>query len=140
MAPGATGTGRQRTEQLAEGAAGQAGDRRTVPTVRAGAVAEDERREKPSAKGPADWFTGDVWIDPVGQADKPSEWALNAVHFHPGARTAWHCHSGGQTLYVTEGQGLVQSRGGDIVVLRPGDVVRTPVAEWHWQGPRRSTS
>ena len=90
--------------------------------------------KKPSAKGPADWFTGDVWIDPVAQGQKPSRLAVNAVHFAPGARTAWHSHTLGQTLYVTEGQGLVQSRGGDIVTLRPGDVVSTPDDEWHWHG------
>jgi len=89
---------------------------------------------QPSVKGPADWFTGDVWIDPVAQGQKPSQWALNAVHFTPGARTAWHCHSGGQTLAVTDGRGLVQSRGGDIITIRPGDVVRTPADEWHWHG------
>jgi quercetin dioxygenase-like cupin family protein len=89
---------------------------------------------KPSFKGPADCFTGEVWIDPVGQGDKPSQWALNAVHFSPGARSAWHCHSGGQTLYVTDGEGLVQARGGDVVTIRPGDVIRTPDAEWHWHG------
>jgi quercetin dioxygenase-like cupin family protein len=88
----------------------------------------------PSAQGPADWFTGDVWIDPVAQGEKPSQWAVNAVHFTPGAHTAWHSHSGGQTLHVTEGRGLVQSRGGDIVTIRPGDVVRTPADEWHWHG------
>lgn len=88
----------------------------------------------PAVKGPADWFTGDVWIDPVGQGDKPAQWALNAVHFPPGARTAWHCHSGGQTLYVTEGEGLVQSRGSEIATIGPGDVIRTPADEWHWHG------
>jgi quercetin dioxygenase-like cupin family protein len=56
------------------------------------------------------------------------------VHFTPGARTAWHAHVGGQTLYVTEGVGLVQSRGEPIATIRPGDVVRTPSAEWHWHG------
>jgi quercetin dioxygenase-like cupin family protein len=86
----------------------------------------------PTAKGPAGWFTGDVWIDPLAQGK--SGWAMNAVHFHPGARTAWHRHSGGQTLHVTEGQGLVQSRGGQRVAIRPGDVVLTPDDEWHWHG------
>jgi len=86
-----------------------------------------------SVKGPTEWFTGDVWIDPVGEGDKPAQWALNAVHFTPGARTAWHRHAG-QTLYVTEGEGLVQSRGGDIATIRPGDVIRTPGEEWHWHG------
>jgi quercetin dioxygenase-like cupin family protein len=56
------------------------------------------------------------------------------VHFTPGARTAWHSHSLGQTLYITEGQGLVQSRGEAIVTIRPGDIVHTPTDEWHWHG------
>ena len=89
---------------------------------------------KPSVKGPADWFSGEVWIDPVAAADQPAQWALNTVHFTPGARTAWHSHSGGQTLYVTEGEGLVQPRGGDAVTIRPGDVIRAPADEWHWHG------
>ena len=90
--------------------------------------------EKPSAKGPADWFTGDVWIDPVVVGQAPSRVRVNAVHFTPGARTAWHSHALGQTLYVMEGAGLVQSRGGDVVRIRPGDVVSTPADEWHWHG------
>ena len=67
--------------------------------------------KKPSAKGPDKWFTGDVWIDPIAQGKEPSRLSVNAVHFTPGARTAWHSHSLGQTLYVTEGEGRVQSRG-----------------------------
>ncbi len=90
--------------------------------------------KKPSAKGPADWFTGDVWIDPIAEAQAPSRLAVSAVHFTPGARTAWHSHSLGQTLYVTEGEGLVQSRGEPIVAIGPGDVVHTTADEWHWHG------
>ncbi len=89
---------------------------------------------KPTAKGPAQWFTGDVWIDPVALAHGPSPVNISAVHFTPGARTAWHSHSLGQTLYVTEGEGRVQSRGEPIVTIRPGDVVFTPGEEWHWHG------
>ncbi len=89
---------------------------------------------KPSAKGPAQWFTGDVWLDPIAQGEPPSRLAVNAVHFTPGARTAWHAHSRGQTLYVTEGEGLVQPRGEPIVTIRPGDIVRAPAEEWHWHG------
>ena len=59
---------------------------------------------------------------------------VNMVRFAPGARTAWHCHAVGQTLHVTEGVGLVQSSGGDVVVMRPGDTVYTPPGEWHWHG------
>jgi quercetin dioxygenase-like cupin family protein len=89
---------------------------------------------KPSAKGPAEWFTGDVWIDNIAQGQAPARLAVSAVRFPPGARTAWHSHRLGQTLYVTEGQGLVQSRGQPIVTIRPGDIVHTPAHEWHWHG------
>ena len=87
-----------------------------------------------TAKGPAAWFTGDVWIDAVAQAHGPSPMSIGAVHFAPGARTAWHSHSIAQTLYVTEGEGRAQSRGEPIVTIRPGDVVYTPGGEWHWHG------
>jgi quercetin dioxygenase-like cupin family protein len=89
---------------------------------------------KSSTRGPADWFTGAVWIDPIAQGEAPSSVNVGAVHFTPGARTAWHSHTGGQTLYVTEGEGLVQSRGEPIVTIRAGDIVRTPADEWHWHG------
>jgi quercetin dioxygenase-like cupin family protein len=89
---------------------------------------------KASAKGPAEWFTGDVWIDPIAQGQAASRLAVSAVHFAPGARTAWHSHPLGQTLHVTEGAGLVQSRGGQIRPIRSGDVVYTPADEWHWHG------
>ncbi len=64
--------------------------------------------KQPSAKGPADWFTGDVWLDPIAIEREPSRIRVSAVHFTPGARTAWHVHTLGQTLYVTEGRGVVQ--------------------------------
>jgi quercetin dioxygenase-like cupin family protein len=88
----------------------------------------------PTAKGPAEWFTGDVWLDAIAQAKGPSPMGVAAVHFAPGARTAWHRHSIGQALYVTEGEGRVQSRGEPVVTIRPGDVVHTPGGEWHWHG------
>jgi quercetin dioxygenase-like cupin family protein len=90
--------------------------------------------KKPSAKGPAEWFTGEVWIDGIVQGEEPSRVRVNAVHFTPGAHTAWHSHALGQTLYVTEGEGRVQSRGREIVSIRTGDVVRTPAEEEHWHG------
>jgi quercetin dioxygenase-like cupin family protein len=77
----------------------------------------------PSVKGPAEWSTGDVYIDAIAQGQQPSRLAVNAVHFTPGARTAWHTHTRGQTLYVTDGQGLVQYRGEPIVTIWPGDAV-----------------
>lgn len=88
----------------------------------------------PSVKGPAEWFTGDVWIDPIARGQEPSRINAAAVRFSPGARTAWHSHQLGQTLYVTEGRGLVQSRGQQPVEIRPGDVVYTPDGEEHWHG------
>lgn len=87
-----------------------------------------------TVRGPADWFTGDVYIDSVVQAHEPSRVNIGAVHFTPGARTAWHSHDGGQTLYVTEGVGRIQSRGGAAEVIRPGEVIHTPSGEWHWHG------
>jgi quercetin dioxygenase-like cupin family protein len=90
--------------------------------------------KKPTAKGPAQMFTGDVWIDAIARGHAPSRLAVGAVHFTPGARTAWHSHSNGQTLYVTEGKGLVQSRGEPAVTIRPGDMIDTPADEWHWHG------
>jgi len=92
------------------------------------------RSKQPTSKGPAEWFTGDVWMDGIARGEEPSRVRVNAVRFTPSARTAWHCHAVGQTLYVTEGRGLVQPRGGKIVELRPGDVVYTPAEEWHWHG------
>ena len=89
---------------------------------------------RPSVRGPAEWFTGDVWIDAIARGEEPSRVRVSAVHFTPGARTAWHSHVLGQTLYVTEGAGRVQARGGDIVNIRSGDVIHAPADEWHWHG------
>ena len=90
--------------------------------------------KQPTAKGPAEWFTGDVWIDGIARGEEPSRVRVSAVRFAPSARTAWHSHAVGQTLYVTEGRGLVQSRGGDVAEIRPGDIIFTPAGEWHWHG------
>ncbi|MGP0030954.1 MAG: cupin domain-containing protein [Acidimicrobiales bacterium] len=90
--------------------------------------------ERQTVKGPADWFTGDVWIDVIASGPEPSLINVGAVHFSPGARTAWHWHEGGQSLYVTEGKGRVQSRGDRVVDIRPGDVIHTPDGEEHWHG------
>ena len=95
---------------------------------------------QPTVKGPAEWFTGDVWIDAIAQGQALSPLSVGSVHVAPGARTAGHSHSMGQTLYVTEGEGRVQSRGHPIVAIGPGDVVPTPRDGWHWHGaaPERS--
>jgi quercetin dioxygenase-like cupin family protein len=90
--------------------------------------------KQPTAKGPAEWFTGDVYIDGIARGEEPSRVRVSTVRFTPSARTAWHSHAVGQTLYVTEGMGLVQSRGGAIEQIRAGDVIYTPADEWHWHG------
>ena len=89
---------------------------------------------QPSGKGPAEWFTGMVRIDPQFQARAPARAAGNAVTFEPGARTAWHTHPLGQTLYVISGVGRVQAKGGPVREIRPGDVVWIPPNEKHWHG------
>jgi quercetin dioxygenase-like cupin family protein len=85
-------------------------------------------------KGPADWFTGDVYIDAVAAPEATSTFAAASVHFTPGARTAWHTHPLGQNIYVTEGVGLCQRRGGPVEVIRPGDSVFFAPGEEHWHG------
>jgi quercetin dioxygenase-like cupin family protein len=87
-----------------------------------------------TGKGPDDWFTGDVYIDAVAAAPPPARVRANLVHFTPRARTAWHTHPLGQTIYVTEGIGLCQRRGGPIEVIRPGDRVFFDLDEDHWHG------
>jgi quercetin dioxygenase-like cupin family protein len=87
-----------------------------------------------TGKGPEDWFTGDVYIDAVAAARAPGRVQANLVHFTPGARTAWHTHPLGQTIYVTEGIGLCRRRGGPIEVIRPGDRVFFEPDEDHWHG------
>jgi quercetin dioxygenase-like cupin family protein len=87
-----------------------------------------------STKGPADWFTGTVRIDPLFQAPEPARSAANSVTFEPGARTAWHTHPLGQSLIVTFGCGWVQREGGPVEEIRPGDVVWFSPGEKHWHG------
>ena len=89
---------------------------------------------QPSTKGPADWFTGTVRIDPLFQASDPARAAGACVTFEPGARTAWHTHPLGQTLIVTCGVGRVQRWGSPVEEIRPGDVVWFPPGEKHWHG------
>ena len=90
--------------------------------------------KQPTAKGGADMFTGDVWIDVIARGEEPSRIRVSTVRFAPGARTAWHAHAVGQTLRVTDGRGFVQSRGGEIVEIRPGDTIFASPEEWHWHG------
>ncbi len=89
---------------------------------------------QPSTKGPADWFTGTVRIDPLFAAEPPSQIAGAHVTFEPGARTNWHTHPLGQTLIVTFGRGWVQREGAPVEEIRAGDVVRFAPDERHWHG------
>ena len=84
--------------------------------------------------GPREWFTGAVYIDTVATPSAASRLSASSVHFTPGARTAWHTHPHGQTIYVTEGVGRAQRRGGQIEVIRPGDRVFFEPGEEHWHG------
>jgi 4-carboxymuconolactone decarboxylase len=95
---------------------------------------------QPSAKGPAEYFTGTVRIDPLFQAPTPARVAGAAVTFEPGARTAWHTHPLGQTLIVISCRGRVQRLGGAIEEIRPGDVVWFPPGEKHWHGASPTTA
>ncbi len=89
---------------------------------------------KPSAKGPEDWFTGSVRIDPLFDANEARRSVAATVTFEPGARTAWHSHPLGQTLIILSGCGAVQREGGTIEEVHPGDVVWFEPAEKHWHG------
>src|SRR5919198_6285510 len=84
--------------------------------------------------GPSDWFTGSVFIDSVAAPSGRSRVSASSVHFTPGARTHWHTHPNGQTIYVLEGIGLAQRRGGPVEVIRPGDRVFFEPGEEHWHG------
>jgi quercetin dioxygenase-like cupin family protein len=95
---------------------------------------------QPSTKGPADWFTGAVRIDPMFASPAPARAAANAVTFEPGARTAWHTHPLGQTLIVTAGCGRAQRAGGLVETIRPGDVVWFAPGEKHWHGAAPETA
>lgn len=94
---------------------------------------------RPSGKGPAEWFTGSVRIDPLIDAPEPARVAGAMVTFEPGARTAWHTHPLGQTLIVTAGCGWAQREGGPVETIRPGDVVWFAPGEKHWHGATATT-
>src|SRR3954462_31074 len=95
---------------------------------------------QPSGKGPNEWFSGTVRIDPLYASPSPARAAGNAVTFEPGARTAWHTHPLGQVLIVTFGLGWVQRDGGAIEEIRPGDVVWFEPGEKHWHGATATTA
>jgi quercetin dioxygenase-like cupin family protein len=92
------------------------------------------RNTSETMAGPAEWFTGAVYIDAVAAPAGASHLSANSVHFTPGARTAWHTHPNGQTIYVLEGEGRAQRRGGPVEAIRPGDRVFFEPGEDHWHG------
>jgi len=95
---------------------------------------EITRNSLATAAGPEDWFTGSVYIDAVATPSDASRVSASSVHFTPGARTAWHTHPNGQTIYVLEGVGHAQRRGGSVEVIRPGDRAFFEPGEEHWHG------
>jgi quercetin dioxygenase-like cupin family protein len=95
---------------------------------------EITRNTTETVAGPSEWFTGTVYIDAVAAASEGSRLHASSVHFGPGARTAWHRHANGQTIYVVEGVGLCQRRGGPVEVIRAGDRVFFEPGEEHWHG------
>ena len=95
---------------------------------------------QPSSKGPAEYFTGQVRIDPLFEAPSPSRGRGASVTFEPGARSAWHTHPLGQVLIVTSGVGLTQCWGEPAVKIRPGDVIWCPPGTKHWHGAAPSTA
>jgi quercetin dioxygenase-like cupin family protein len=95
---------------------------------------------RPSNKGPQDWFSGTVRIDPLFDPNEARRAAAASVTFEPGARTAWHTHPLGQTLIITSGLGWAQREGGPIEDIRPGDIVWFPPGEKHWHGASPTTA
>jgi quercetin dioxygenase-like cupin family protein len=93
----------------------------------------------PARRGPAEYFTGTVWQEPIIEAAAPARVRALLVRFDPGARTAWHTHPLGQTLYVTAGCGWAQSADGPVQEIRAGDVVWFPPGERHWHGAAPTT-
>jgi len=95
---------------------------------------------QPSTKGPVEWFTGTVRIDPLIQPNEPSRVAGASVTFEPGARTAWHTHPLGQTLIVVSGCGWAQREGGQVEEIHPGDIIWFEANEKHWHGATTTTA
>jgi len=95
---------------------------------------------RPSEKGPPEYFTGAVRIDPLFESEGPARVRGASVTFEPGAHTVWHRHPLGQTLIVTSGLGRIQSWGGPVQEIRPGDVVWCPPGEKHWHGASPTTA
>jgi quercetin dioxygenase-like cupin family protein len=113
----------------------------TVSPARSNGTMEIKRSgSQPSRKGPAEYFTGAVRVDPLFQAGDPARVSGGQVTFEPSARTAWHTHPLGQTLLITSGLGWVQHEGGPIEEVRPGDVVWFPAGLKHWHGATPTTA
>jgi quercetin dioxygenase-like cupin family protein len=94
-----------------------------------------EIRPKPTTvKAPAETFIGDAWFDVIARGEAPSRVRVTLVRFAPGTRNAWHAHAVGQTLYVLDGLGRIQARAGEVLEIRPGDIINTAPGEWHWHG------
>ncbi|MFE6844469.1 cupin domain-containing protein [Streptomyces sp. NPDC057686] len=96
-------------------------------------------RRADTLQGPAEHFTGTVWLDEIAAPESPSRLRIFSVHFAPGAHTAWHRHPRGQVLHVLEGEGLVQREGGDVAAIRAGDTVWIEPGERHWHGAAPGT-
>lgn len=94
----------------------------------------DIYRQPPTSKGPAETFTGDVWVDPVYTGSRPGQARIAVVRFAPGARSHWHRHRLGQTLHILDGIALIGSRDGTVIAARPGDTIYTAPGEEHWHG------
>jgi quercetin dioxygenase-like cupin family protein len=90
--------------------------------------------QRDTRRGPAEWFTGTVWMDPVADTAEPARLRATRVSFEPGARTAWHTHPLGQVIHILTGVGRVQREGGPVVTVRPGDTVIFEAGERHWHG------
>ena len=111
-----------------------------APTRSDGVMQITRSGSRPSAKGPAEYFTGAVRVDPLFQAGDPARVSGGHITFEPGARSAWHTHPLGQTLIITSGLGWVQREGGPIEDVRPGDVVWFPAGLRHWHGATPTTA
>src|SRR3974390_1494618 len=113
---------------------------RRIPPTRKMSMEIKCSGSQPSGKGPAEYFTGTVRIDPLNNPPEPARASMALVTFEPGARTAWHTHPFGQTLIVTSGLGWIQREGGPIEEIRPGDVVWFPPGLKHWHGASPTTA
>jgi quercetin dioxygenase-like cupin family protein len=101
---------------------------------------EVSRSPRNPVRGPSDMFAGEVTLDQLAVPGEPSHVRMAHVRFSPGARTAWHAHPAGQVLFVTDGSGLVQRRGGPVESIAAGDSVCTDPGEWHWHGATPTTA